>query len=119
MEANVFKPQGTDLASRHTAADLRRHIEQSIAAGHPVVVDLRHVLSISESYADELFGVLIAARGLQWFGAWVQVLANRDTLVSIAGAVRERVPDSGRSEFASTIQTLLAAKRAGRLRVTA
>ncbi len=57
----------TDLGSRHAAAKVRAQAETRALAGEKVVLDLGAVLSISESYADELFGVLAARHGLEWF----------------------------------------------------
>jgi hypothetical protein len=112
MEAKLFKAPGTDLASRRSAAVLRSQIEYAANEGRYVVIDFNDVLSVSESYADELLGVLIADRGLEWFGRNVRVSAPHSVLLSIAAAIKERlVSHEQRPELAGQIHTLLAAKR--------
>jgi hypothetical protein len=61
-------------------------------ASDRVAIDLSAVLSLSESYADELFGVLVARHGLEWFAGHVSVHgANPAVFRSIANAIRYRL----------------------------
>ena len=64
---------GTDLSSRHRAADLRLTVELRCAAGDLVVIDLNQVRSVSHSFADELFAVLVSEHGDEWFRSHVKV----------------------------------------------
>jgi hypothetical protein len=66
-ETTFIAISDTDLGSRHAAAKLRVQVEACALDGKKVVLNLGSVLSISESYADELFGVLVARHGLEWF----------------------------------------------------
>lgn len=93
---------GPDLSSRRTAAVAREDVLSHIAAEGKVVVDLTSVLSISESYADELFGVIASVYGLSWLHQHVTVRVSQEhVLRSIAVALKHRlaltppVPASG------------------------
>lgn len=82
----------TDLASRHSAAGLRTRIVSRVQAGDRAVIDFAAVLSISESYADELFGVLAAHYGLDWLTNHVAVKGVRPVVFRvIANAIRYRL----------------------------
>ena len=89
-----IKIADTDLASRQAAAELRAQIVQYVLSGNnkKVSLDLSGVLSISESYADELFGILAVRYGLDWFSDNV-VLHNSSPFVfrAIASAIRQRL----------------------------
>lgn len=110
MNAKIFKPDATDLASRTTGGRLREEIQSAADSGQYVVIDLQDVLSISESYADEAFGVLAAKRGLDWLGGSVQICARHSVLTSIAEAIRERL-ESDCSPSIPNIHALVAARR--------
>lgn len=103
-------PTGVDLASRQSAARLRQEIELELEGGRCVVVDLGHVESISESYADELFGVLAAKYGLHSFTELVSIVgASSQVLYSVARSIKERL-SSGK--LRADLQVLVAAKHA-------
>ena len=90
--SNVFTISESDLASRHSASLLRRNIEAMVAREGRVALDLSVVESVSESYADELFGVLAARHGLPWFFEHVELHAVRESVArTIASAVRYRL----------------------------
>lgn len=100
----------TDLASRQAGARTRALVEGHALAGERVVIQLGAVLSISESYADELFGVLAARHGLEWFANHVGFRdASPTTLRAIIEAIRSRLQSQspGNPDIA-----LLVAKRA-------
>ncbi|TAJ80357.1 MAG: DUF4325 domain-containing protein [Gallionellaceae bacterium] len=105
-----IKIADTDLASRQAAAELRAEIERSVSAGKKVSIDLGAVLSVSESYADELFGVLALRHGLEWLSEHVG-LHNLNPFVfrAIASAIRQRL--RSQSPQAPDI-ALLAARKA-------
>lgn len=99
----------TDLASRHSAAAVRATIEP-VLDSECVVLNFSHVENVSESYADELIGVLVARHGLASVFERLQLRGTRPAVAqSIAAAVRHRLSliTSGDSTLA-----LLAAKDA-------
>lgn len=100
----------TDLASRQAGARARALVEKHGLAGERVIIHLGAVLSISESYADELFGVLVARHGLEWFANHVGFRdASPTSLRAIIEAIRNRLQSQspGNPDIA-----LLAAKKA-------
>lgn len=64
--ANEF---GTDLSSRRSGQNLR----YAVTCDAPCVVDFNGVMSISDSFADEFFAVLVEDHGTEWFAANVKV----------------------------------------------
>ena len=109
MTDDVFRIKDTDLASRSSAAKLRSLVEQTAVQEGTASIDLKVVRSVSDAYADELFGVLVARHGLEWFAEHVRLQgATPAVLSSIAGAVKSRLEESsGSPELA-----LLAARKA-------
>ena len=92
MKNAILTVPETDLGSRHAAAKFRLRVEEHALLGEKVVIDLGAVLSISESYADELFGVIVARRGLEWLADHV-VFIRTDPAVfhAIVTAIRQRL----------------------------
>lgn len=89
MEAYTF--QRTDLASRSLAARERQSINEQLSASSRLVIDLKNVESISESFADELFGVLVLQRGLGYVTSHLKLInAAEHVLRSIAIAMQRR-----------------------------
>ncbi|RDL25093.1 STAS-like domain-containing protein [Serratia fonticola] len=83
-------PSG-DLASRRLAIAERQKIEFYLNDKVRVEVDLKGVESISESYSDELFGVLVAKLGLAAVLELLKVSnANNSALKSIATVMQRR-----------------------------
>ncbi|MBK7827682.1 STAS-like domain-containing protein [Nannocystis sp.] len=71
---------GTDLSSRTTGAGIRVAIRNMLAhATESVTVDCTGIRTLSESFADELFGVLVAEKGKPWFRKHVQVTGMTDS----------------------------------------
>ncbi|CAJ5510131.1 histidine kinase-, DNA gyrase B-, and HSP90-like ATPase family protein [Burkholderia pseudomallei] len=113
MKRIVFAPEYTDLASRRLAADLRVDVAKGLVDGRYVSIDFRHVESVSESYADELFGVLAIGLGLEEFVKRVAILhANDHVLRVIAQALKDRLEQKDADAARSQIQALVAAKHA-------
>jgi hypothetical protein len=108
----VIKPVGNDLASRASAIKVRHIVENTINNGKSVSVDLAGVLSISESYADELFAVLVEKYGLEWFSSHIK-LSNHspNLLLSVATAIKRRLEKKKESLTRDSIDNLIAAKR--------
>jgi anti-anti-sigma regulatory factor len=92
----AIKLIGPDLASRKTAASERHKLLSHAAAGNTVIVDLSDVVSLSYSYADELFGVLAAVRGWDWLSKAVRLEgANEQVLRVIAEVINRRLKEAG------------------------
>ncbi len=90
MEAYTF--ERTDLASRSLAAKERATIESLLSTNDTVKVDLAKVSSISESYADELFGVLVLQRGLEYVTKHLRIVNAADSVLRpIAVAMKRRI----------------------------
>lgn len=91
MTTVTIKLEGTDLSSRKAAANQYRKITKEISCGNKVIIDLSDVLSISHSYADELFGVFAEVYGITKIIDDFQFhAANKHVLKSIASAIHER-----------------------------
>ena len=110
MNTYQIKIADSDLASRQGAAELRAQIEDRVSVGGKISLDLGDVFSVSESYADELFGVLALRYGLEWLSEHVG-LHNLNPFVfrAIASAIRQRL--LSRSPEAPDV-ALLAARKA-------
>jgi len=92
MNERIYTISETDLASRYSASRLRALVEEALAQGNSIVIDLKPVLSVSESYADELFGVLAARWGLEKFVEHVYIRdAAPPVFHAIASAVQRRL----------------------------
>ena len=90
MSNVLLKLQNSDLASRSSAVRERYNLVSAVQQGQQVVVDLSEVLSISESYADELFGVLAAHYGLEWITWNVALIDVADTVLEVIATVIDR-----------------------------
>jgi len=101
-----------DLASRHSASVIRRQAECAFTEGASTITfDLSVVSSLSDSFADELFGVLLTRLGVEGFIRHVFVRASEDHIVlSIARALRNRVNDSSESAALASVSALVAAR---------
>jgi hypothetical protein len=74
------------------AAQERATIESLLSTNDTVKVDLAKVSSISESYADELFGVLVLQRGLEYVTKHLRIVNAADSVLRpIAVAMKRRV----------------------------
>ena len=84
---------GTDLSSRANGVVVRDALLAALAHGSlRVTVDCTGIRTLSESFADEVFGLLVAEYGKPWFKEHVAVLGLTDsTRVSILRAVAERL----------------------------
>lgn len=92
MNNILIHVEGTDLSSRRTAAVVRQKILNGVSEGKSIVIDLTEVKSISESYADEAFGVIVANQGLKWFLKNVHIESQREPVIkSIAYAINRRL----------------------------
>lgn len=118
MKTTVLSPVGTDLASRRSAAALRAEIELLLHAHQRVAIDLSGVQTTSESYADELFGILARDFGLEGFSHQISIRgASADVLRRVAGAIKERL-DVGSNDLNARLQALVAAKNSATKRAS-
>ncbi len=87
---NCKLPSG-DLASRRLAIAERHKIETCLISNTLVYLDLSDVESISESYSDEIFGVLVKKYGIDAVLKLVRVQnASSSILKSIATVIKRR-----------------------------
>ena len=78
------------LASRPAARKIRDEALTLLEKEGQVTFDLTEVLSVSASYADELFGMLYVHLGTQFFKKMEFLGAHSDVLKSIAEAISVR-----------------------------
>ena len=90
MTNTIIKLKGANLASRKTAAAERYRLADVFAGNKGVTVDLREVQSISYSYADELFGVLAAVKGWDWFTSHVKLFGTSEPVLRIIAETIDR-----------------------------
>jgi hypothetical protein len=84
---SVCDQYGSDVSSRSRAHMLRLEIERLVMSEDMVVLDFSNVASISDSFSDELVGVLVEQRGTQWFKNHVRIIGlaerERKNLLSV------------------------------------
>ena len=91
MNKIAYKLPEGDLASRNQAIPQRHKIEVLINEGNFVDLDLSGVYSITESYSDEIFGVLVVKFGVTKVLSQVKVRnASPSILKSIAKVIQRR-----------------------------
>lgn len=72
---NIAKDYGTDLSSRFRAGNLREQILQRTEnLETDVEIDFSGVRIVSESFADELFAILVLEKGEAWFRQRIHVV---------------------------------------------
>lgn len=70
----ILSQHGTDLSSRMTAVQVRSRVLDLLAKGNErVTVDCSGIRVMSESFADELFGILVATHDKAWFKQHIHV----------------------------------------------
>lgn len=115
MNYYKIKIEHSDLASRQAAAQLRLKVEKLAERSQKVQIDFSNVFSISESYADELFGVLALKNNLDWLTTNVSIShANEATFRSIANAIKQRLSENNQTPNIA----LLSARKALKTRHT-
>ena len=80
----------SDLASRLFAAVDRVYINNLISRDYNVTLDMTSVKCITNSYADELLGVLVKRLGIDVLSNKVRVIASDCILEQIAEAILVR-----------------------------
>ena len=74
MNTEIISVEQNSLASRSLGTEIRSKVLSSIENGNKVILDLKNAEFISGSFADELFGVLVEWKGLDWFKENIRVL---------------------------------------------
>ncbi|WP_127958765.1 STAS-like domain-containing protein [Serratia microhaemolytica] len=91
MKKIVYRLPEGDLASRAQGVIQRHKIEAVIRNGDMAHIDLSDVYSVSESYSDEIFGVLVIKFGVDTVLQHVRILnASPSILRSIAKVMQRR-----------------------------
>ncbi len=91
MNKIAYKLPEGDLASRNQAIPQRHKIEVLLREGNFIDLDLSGVFSVSESYSDEIFGVLVVKFGITKVLSQVKVRnASPAILKSIAKVIQRR-----------------------------
>jgi len=110
MKSIIISLPSSDLASRKLAIVERNKIESYIVQRSiKVRLDLSNVASISESYSDELFGVLVLKHGASKVLENVQLEgAKRHVLFSIAKVINRRRAELNTSIHEKTEMVALA-----------
>jgi hypothetical protein len=108
----AFHFDESDLAARTSARYRRIEVEQAIASNKTVVIDLANILSVSESYADELFAVLVKKYGLEWFSSNIKLQhASKPVLLSIATTIRRRLENQDANNIKASVDKIMATKK--------
>jgi len=92
MKIINYSLPSSDLASRKLAINERKKLENYIINKNTLIhLDMKNVASISESYSDELFGVLVMRHGTENVLGAVKLLnAKKHVLISIAQVIKRR-----------------------------
>lgn len=94
MSNNIIQIDSTDCAARHNASTVRAKALEIAEKHGRVIFDLSAVCSMSHGYADELFAVLVASKGWDWFDARIKVRnGSYDVRRSISEAILYRCPE--------------------------
>ena len=85
--------EGTDLSSRVTGVAVRDAMLADLNVGeNRVSVDCVGIRTLSESFADEVFGIVVAERGKAWFEQRVAVTGLSEiTRAAFMRAIAERL----------------------------
>lgn len=90
MNISIREKAGTDISSRAIGASIRSSL---IEAQEPCRIDFSGVESVSSSFADELFGVLVRDLGPKWLSENVRISgASSDVRYIILEAISDRIP---------------------------
>ena len=96
MSNKIVKIVGPDLSTRRAAVPVRLQVEALNAGGSRVVLDFESVEDVTESYADELVGVLVLKHGLaKLHDRAVITNASERVLLTVARAIKHRCDQRG------------------------
>jgi hypothetical protein len=89
---------GRHLSSRERARHLREEVLRYVQNPEKITVDLSGVRSVSDSFADEFFAVLVVQHGERWFREHILVIdALPEVRAAIIRAIRARLGEIGSS----------------------
>lgn len=74
----IISFENNDLASRSTAAVKRAQVMSLLTSGETVSFEFQNVESVSASYADELFGILVQTFSIELISTKVRLLNCND-----------------------------------------
>ncbi len=99
MTIKISSDYGTDISSRKSAAQLRKHTVSEVDLHGSIVLDFADVRTVSSSFADEAFAILVLERGEAWFKNSVKVInLSKPVKLSIIASVRDRLSPEASSE---------------------
>lgn len=91
MDSELLTFKNKALASRTSASRFREQLSCLLGLGSTVQIDLQGVETISDSFADELFGVLTQEFGANFLLDHIRVVGGSDAaLYSVATAIDRR-----------------------------
>jgi len=95
MKIINYSLPSSDLASRKLAIKERNRIESHFSTKNALIkLDMNNVSSISESYSDELFGVLVIKYGAETVLNTIKLFnAKEHVLLSIAQVIKRRTQE--------------------------
>jgi hypothetical protein len=94
VRQQLFAFNISDLASRTNAKGYRLEIEKALLLDSSVVLDLKGVESISDSFADELFGILALNYGIEYISKNIRITNAKDSVLrDIAQNIDRRLPE--------------------------
>lgn len=93
MNTIKLSDYGTDISSRYTGVSVRESILNILSQGaDKIVIDCGGVRTLSESFSDEVFGILVLEQGKEWFRKNITLVGLSDlTKKSIIHAIAERL----------------------------
>jgi hypothetical protein len=83
---------GDSLGTRFLGEEVRRLIETHLGQGESLLIDFSGVTAITHSFADEVFGELVFALGLERFKQVIRFAGvNEDSRAIIRFVISERL----------------------------
>lgn len=105
MGKTVFVLPEGDLASRTSAASVRVTLVALFERFERLEIDCSNVQDMSESYADEVFGILVLKFGFDSVLRKIKISkAKQEVLLSIASVMRRRKNQTSSKRFESISQ---------------
>lgn len=87
----MFTFNNTDLSSRNTAARERQRLMTILSESQKTEIDLSNVESMSESFSDEFFGVIVLSQGYDYLRKNIVIKnAKSNVKTSIGRAILRR-----------------------------
>lgn len=91
LEEKMFTFKHTDLSSRNTASQERQRLMTVLSHSQKTEIDLSNVESMSESFSDEFFGVIVLSKGYDYLRENIVIKnAKPNVKTSIGRAILRR-----------------------------